>query len=611
MKNMINNTNKSKSKHILLVAVSTIFFIGITLLAEGADVDSKEKSKIPAEQRENPKYIQHLEKRISELEATVNKLLEDRKKAAEVSAREAQPASEDAKEKKVDVSTTEKTEAEDGWGEEPAVTKAVEGRDKDARRRVTELETWKRKEEAKKAEKEREESKKVKFEWSGKYKLHLNIRDNLNLNNPNQEWEFDNGTYFDQRFMLKMEATYDPIAVVFTIDKGNFVFDWKEDSEGTLERWGDLFTVGPEFVRELYVQYTGKFRVKAGRQNITEPSGGVILEGPGDGLMLTTPSWNTSIGGVSTSFAYLALAGGFSDFEQFHDTGGPPSGQRDELFASNNKLDGYYLTLSYKPLKWLHIEPYALAVNDRGEFGDADLNLDKDFNRNTLPRDGNFEPLYVGGSIKSRAGKFSSQADFIWVTGSHDNNRDINAYAALLNVDYEIFNNFSIGIEGALGSGDKIGDSATDDVNTFFGLWICKDRRKYANIFSEDLRAGYFFWDSSLANVTFVKAKLGFNPLDKLNMELAGLRLWTTEDVFKGRGPIWNTFDWSSGTSTTTETTRDIGWEVDFNVSYQLFERLKVYALMGYFIPGDVYQQADGDSADPATEIVIGTEFVF
>jgi len=592
-----------------VAVIFTSCLFGFVLPAKAEQAGAKGKSATAAEK--NKEYIRQLEKRISELETVVNKLLDDKKAGTEVPTEDARPAAKVAEDKKEELPVSEATEDDDEWGEEPEVEKAAAGRDEDARRRITELETWKRKDEAKQAKKEEEDSKKAKFALSGKYKLHYNIRDNLNLDNPTQKWEYDTENYFDQRFMLKLEATYDPMSAVFVLDKGNFVFDWKEDSEGTLERWGQLLTVEPEFVRELYLQYTGPFRVKAGRQNITDPNGGVVLEGPGDGLMLTSPTWNTSAGNFSTSLAYLALAGGYRNYTDFRDSGGPPSGDRSAIFPADNRLDGFYLTFSYRPTQWLDFEPYAIMVTDRGDFGDSDFNLDKDFDVDTLPRDGEFEPIYVGGALKFNKGRLSSQADFIWIGGSHDEERDINAYAGLLDVDYKVSEKFSFGVGGARGSGDKTGDSATDDVNTFFGLWLCKERRKYANIYSEDLRAGYFFWDSSLANVTFVKAKLGYDPLDKLNLELAGLRLWTTEKVFKGRGPIWNTYDWSAGTSTTTATTRDLGWEIDFNINYQLFERLRVYSEFGYFIPGDVYQQADGDSANPATELVIGTEFVF
>ncbi len=609
---MKNTPSKSfKFRQLVLATAITLCIFAIPFTTLSQETGSVETSNPSSSGKIDQEYIRLLEKRVSDLEALVEKLLEDKEAAAADSDKEAMPAAEVTKDKKEEPKPPEATDEEDEWGEEPEVEKAAAGRDEDARRRITDLETWRRKEDAKAAKKEEEESKKTKFALSGKYKLHYNIRDNLNLNNPTQEWEFDSDNYFDQRFMLALEATHDPFAVVFVLDKGNFVFDWKEDSEGTLERWNQLFTAQPEFVRELYLQYTGPFRLKAGRQNIPDPSGGMVLEGPGDGLILTSPTWSTSYGRLSGSLAYLAVAGGYENYDSFITSGGPPAGDRSAVFGADNRLDGFYLTLNYKPTKELEIDPYLVWANDRGRFGDADLNLDKDFDVDTLPRDGNFEPLYLASSFKYHSGKFSSKGDFLWLGGSHDNARDINAYAAVLGFDYKLSESFSLGIEAARGSGDKIDESETDDVNTFYGLWICKDRRKFANIFSEDLRAGYFFWDSSLANVTLIKARLGYSPFDKLNLGLSGLGFWTSEKVFKGRGPIPHTYDWSSGRSTTTETTRDLGWEINFDMSYQLFKRLAVYSEFGYFIPGDVYQQADGNSADPATELVIGTELKF
>ncbi len=86
-------------------------------------------------------------------------------------------------------------------------------------------------------------------------------------------------------------------------------------------------------------------------------------------------------------------------------------------------------------------------------------------------------------------------------------------------------------------------------------------------------------------------------------------KLWTTESVFEGHGPVR---DWSGGTSASTEKTRDIGWEIDLNLDFPLYKnRLRGFTEFGYFIPGDVYRRADGQKADPASEIVVGTEFEF
>ena len=57
--------------------------------------------------------------------------------------------------------------------------------------------------------------------------------------------------------------------------------------------------------------------------------------------------------------------------------------------------------------------------------------------------------------------------------------------------------------------------------------------------------------------------------------------------------------------------TNDIGWEVDFNLSFPIMKRLTGFFESGYFVPGDVYRLANGQDADPAYVLMAGIEFVF
>lgn len=585
-----------------------LIFLGMVLVPAGAyaKITSSDKSS----DTETQKYIKQLEKRISDLESIVIKLLKDKKLKETVS--------EQGKAREKGVIETKKaprkaaTEEEE-W-EEPIVKKTVGGRDEGARRRLLELETWRKKIEAKNAKKEEDKARKVKFALSGKYKVKLNVHNNVNLNNPKQFWTYDDTTYFDQRFQLKIEASYEALALVFMLDKGNFVFDWKEDSQGTLDRWGEFFTTEAAWVRELYFQYTGNFVFKGGRQNIEDPNKGMVLEGPSDAIRFIYPFGKTRIGRVTGSFSYLAVSGGYKNYIKFRESGGPPAGDRSAVFGIDNKLDGWFLDFKIEPYKDLSIGAYALKVFDRGQFGDSDLNLDKDFNIRTLPRDGHFEPMWIGAAIWGKKAALSYRADLIYLGGSYSKDRDLDAHAVVLKGDYDLkqvgpFRNSSVGLEFGLGSGNKAEDSKTTGImREFNGLWLCKERRKYGNIFSEDLRAGYFLWDSNLANVTFLRGIASFELIPKLRTTFSVLRLWTTESVFKGHGPVR---DWSDGEAVTTEKTNDIGWEFDLNFGFPIYKRLRGFVELGYFIPGDVYARFDGQSADPASEIVIGGEFVF
>jgi hypothetical protein len=539
-------------------------------------------------------YIRKLESRIADLESLVRTLTEGKTGTPPKS-----PQSESLK-------PAVKKTGDDEWGEPVVEQDTVKGRDEDARRRLAELETWKKKQEAKTAKEAEESADKVKFDFSGKYKLRFNTKNNLNLDNPLQYWQFDDHAYFDQRFQLKIDAEYGPLSTVLVLDKGNFVFDWKEGSQGTLDRWGEFQTVNSALVRELYAQYTGNFVVKAGRHSLIVGNEGVVFEGPADAIKLTYPLGKTPIGRVSATAAYIAVAGGWRNYNNFT----YPAGDRSAVLGMANKLDGYLLSFDIKPKKDLTIEPYLLKVFDRGKFGDPDLNLDKDFNATTTARDGSFEPLWTGIAISGKNGAFTYKGDFVYLSGTYAKDRDFKAYAALLRGDYAFRKDFSLGLEAGRGSGNSAEEkvAGTGDVNDFAGLFLCKERRKFGNIFSQDLRAGYFFADSSLANVTFARAIADFEPIKKLKTNISLSKLWTTESVYKGRGPVG---DWSRGTSLSTDQTRDIGWELDANLNFPIYKRLRGFVETGYFVPGDVYRLPDGRKADPASEVVLGAEFEF
>jgi hypothetical protein len=593
----------------LHVYIFVIFFFLVYPAASSqlwAEQPSKEASPVERSNGDDKEMIRQLEKRVSELESLINKLVEDKKQIKEEADKGIEAPVE---EKKVETPPADAGE----WDEPVVKQEPAKGRDEDARRRISGLETWQKKQAAEEAKREEESRDKTKFTFSGKYKLRLNIKDNVNLNNPKQEWTYDDTAYFDQRFQLKIEAEHGPLSGVVVFDKGNFVFDWKEDSEGTLDRWSEFHTVNSALIRELYVQYTGDFIVKAGRQNVMLGNDGIVLEGPVDAFKISYPFGKTPLGLLTGNFSYIAVAGGFKDYTDF---GAGPAGDRSAVLGVANKLDGYLLSFNLKPAKGLSIEPYALKVYDRGREGNPDLNLDKDFNAGTTPRDGDFQPLWTGLAISGDQKKISYTADFIYLTDSYSGERDISAYAVLARGDYKFgdigfLRRFSAGIEGGLGSGNEIEDAEDGDYKNFSGLFLCKDRRKFGNIFSEDLRAGYFLWDSNLTNVTFGRAAIGLEPVPELRTSLAFTKYWTTEAVFKGQGPVPG-IDWSSGTSLTTEQTRDIGWGLDLDISFPIYKNhLTGFSEAGYFVPGAVYQQADGEKADPASKIVLGAEFEF
>ncbi len=537
--------------------------------------------------------LQELEQQVAGYRSETEKL------RAELAKREAKPAPAAAA-------------AKSGGGEwdEPEIERKAEGRDEEARRRLLALETQMRKTSAESAKVEEERKNRPQFEFSGKYKAQYNSRNNFDLGNPLQKWKYDNATFFDQRFSFQIDASYEALLARLVLDKGNFVFDWKEDGEGTLERWGQFFTVNSQLVRELFVQYTGPFVLRAGRQN-WDVGQNMVLEGPMDGIRIQYPFGQLPWGNTTLSAGYMAVAGGWNSYADFIASGGPPAGDRKAVFGASNKLGAFYADLDIRPARGLRFKPYLLKVSDHGSLGDADLNLDKDFNAATLSRDGSFRPLWTGLNATAELGKWKFDAEAILLTGDYAANRKLRANALQVKAARDFgkvgaLGNLALGLQFGRGSGN--GSTASGTMRNFNGLFMCRERNKFGNIYSEDIRAGYYFWDSNLSNITYLRADLTIEPVKGLKIVPALARMWTTKSVFAGRGPV---FDWSRGMATSTARTRDVGWELDLDVSYPLYKFVEGFASFGYFRPGEVYQRPDGRSAKAAWEFVLGAEVKF
>ena len=161
--------------------------------------------------------------------------------------------------------------------------------------------------------------------------------------------------------------------------------------------------------------------------------------------------------------------------------------------------------------------------------------------------------MWLGVAVSGKAGNLSYTGDVIYLGGTFTRSRDLSAYALMLRGDYRLgdvaaLRNLSVGLELGRGSGNTAEEklSGTSDAHDFIGLFLCRDRRKFGNIFSEDLRAGFFLADSNLSNVTVLRAILDVEPTASFKVNASVAKLWTTEAVFRGRGPVR---DWSRGAS--------------------------------------------------------------
>lgn len=453
---------------------------------------------------------------------------------------------------------------------------------------------------------------KTKVTISGNTRFRFNSRDNLELNMQGKRE--DSETYIDQRFRLKVEGRRGPVRAVVLMDKGDIPRQWVQDSEGTSEKFGELSTASSFLVRWAYLQYLKEFNLKVGRQRL-DVGHRIVLQGDIDAIDFSFNPVNKLTLGLS----YMKPSGGYRSFTSGFTTRDHYMKEiagSDNVFFAKNKLDTGMLRLIWRPLRTVKLEGYAIKVFDSGDSSDADLNLDKDFNASTSQRDGKFEPLWTGISFKGKKDKLKYRGEFVYVTGNYTDSRDIDAYAAILGGDYKI-GSYSLGVEAGRGSGNKIDD--TGKVRDFAGFFLCKFRYKYGSLFSEDIRAGFSLFDSNLSNITFYKGRVSKTLLNKkMAIGLSYAYIETTEKVPVGRGPVNGIYSPrdnsnSAASSTSTDTTRDVGHEIDATWKYYFDKekKLSIFANLGYFIPGDVYKAPDGSDADPASEIQVGTEFKF
>lgn len=595
-------------------AVALAVIAACAALAAPQPVSAQEKKRTASAAQKRQSVDEQILQRLQELEAQV---AESRAETARLREELARKAGAPAAPQPATAVAAAKSGSVDEW-DEPEVAKKAEGRDEEARRRLLAIETQMRKTGAEAAKQEEERKDKFKYELSGKYKGQVNARRNFNLENPNQQWTYDSATYFDQRFQLTLDATYESFLARLTLDQGNFVFDWKEDSQGTLSRWGEFLTVNSALVRELFVQYTGPFMLRIGRQN-WDVGHSIVLEGPLDSVRLQYPLGQLGWGQTTLNAGYLAVGGGWSSYQVFRQTGGPPAGSRTELLGASNELNAYYMDLDIRPSRTVRVRPYLLKVQDSGGPTSSDLNLDKDFNAATTPRDGKFQPLWAGLAISADLKPWKFDAEAVLLSGEITSQRKVSASALYARVARDFgktgaLGELALGLQFGRGSGNGTADASVGTLRNFNALFLCRDRSMFGNIFSQDIRAGYFLWDSNLSNITYLRFDATLEPVKGLKMTPYATRIWTTKEVFAGAGPV---FDWSTGfgrgasTASTTRTTRDVGWEIGLNASYPLLRNVDGFLGMGYFQPGAVYAKPDGSNPRRAMEAVLGAELKF
>jgi hypothetical protein len=173
----------------------------------------------------------------------------------------------------------------------------------------------------------------------------------------------------------------------------------------------------------------------------------------------------------------------------------------------------------------------------------------------------------------------------------------VNGYAAMLGADMKLMNVANVGAEVAYGTGNS-----ANEPNIFYNpggtngaVFTGNSRHQdsayytpynstsynYAFLYNDKIGqgplgsgGGFGFGDGyggfGLANTGYVKVSAAFTPTDKMKIGIDGLYLRASESLLPGQS-------------------RDLGWEVDGNVGYKLYENLSLDVTGGVFVPGAWY----------------------
>jgi hypothetical protein len=424
------------------------------------------------------------------------------------------------------------------------------------------------------------------------YRVRAWLQGNFDLNRraggDNEE------AFIDHRPRFRIDAGYRPFELTLLFDKGDSIRNFRKvnpDNESSVvEKWG-AETLAPTNVRWAYLQYTGPVVVRAGRQ-LMELGHNIVLQGDMDALKVdkafTIPGFGSvTVGAAYSNFPFVSGGGGDLD---------------------DTDLDAFMVALDVRPfrlVKGLRVRPYALKVVDFSRAGAMDLNLDRDGNPNSLPRDGSLEPLWLGLAIDGRHGDFEYWLEGVMLTGTFNRTRDFNAYAVVGSASYKI-GRYTLQLRAGSGSGagGRGAINEAGDFEEFLGAFVCKERFHYGGLFSRDINGGFGFFQSNLANITFVGPRLDVELWKDFTAGLSYTYLRTTRSVYEGLGP-----QGFFGAPVSTTRTNDVGHDFGFDALYRFAKPVTLFMRFGYFLPGAVYRLPGGRRPDPAYELMIGTEF--
>ncbi len=205
----------------------------------------------------------------------------------------------------------------------------------------------------------------------------------------------------------------------------------------------------------------------------------------------------------------------------------------------------------------------------------------------------------LGVSGKYKKGKLSVKGEADYLIGSDDidntthggqmwdiNNGDLSGFNIYANLNYATSDKLDVGAVFGMGSGDDDPTSGEGNVNKlrtsgFFYItevWEDSIMPDEEGITPQGLGAPNVRGYRELENTTIFQVNGTLKPIEKFSAFLSYNYIMATQDVM-----AWD----AEGNPDPSRTASDLGQEVDFRFSYQIYNELNFTLRGGYFIPGD------------------------
>lgn len=279
------------------------------------------------------------------------------------------------------------------------------------------------------------------------------------------------------------------------------------------------------------------------------------------------------------------------------------------LVANEDDVDLWIANVNYKFAEYN-------AVAEGYLVGEFDLANGQDHTGNQANNDtytiggrAQFDPISqitLGAELAYQGGDYHGTA----LNGEQaQNSRDRNAWAANIFGTYRFENAWKpeVTLEWVHFSGEE---DLTQNSVTDYSAWNGLYRGKFWTAYGDFRQFVYTTDDtvdqSATTNQDLFQVKGALKPMEDLLLEGSFTYFWTPETLHTGSRAIGQSVDAFIASASRDS---EIGWEIDFQATYDYTEDVSFGLLAGWFVPGEFYDGTGNDAT--ATDIVSSVKVSF